>query len=67
MIFLFILLQNKMMMLTTMITITKNTMLTPCSPHDQKVHTFQASLEAVLAQLCDAEFAQVHLLRDDRE
>ena len=25
----------------------------------QKVHTFQASLEAVLAQLCDAEFAQV--------
>ena len=24
----------------------------------QKVHTFQASLEAVLAQLCDAEFAQ---------
>ena len=24
----------------------------------QKVHTFQASLEAVLAQLCDAEHAQ---------
>ena len=23
------------------------------------MHTFQASLEAVLAQLCDAEFAQV--------
>ena len=28
---------------------------------DQKVHTFQASLEAVLAQLCDAEFAQVYI------
>ena len=27
----------------------------------QKVHTFQASLEAVLAQLCDAEFAQKSL------
>ena len=27
----------------------------------QKVHTFQASLEAVLAQLCDAEHAQKSL------
>ena len=27
----------------------------------QKVHTFQASLEAVLAQLCDAEQAQKSL------
>ena len=29
--------------------------------HFQKVHTFQASLEAVLAQLCDAEQAQKSL------
>ena len=33
----------------------------PLCLYFQKVHTFQASLEAVLAQLCDAEHAQKSL------